>query len=332
MKKIRLFFLIFPLPIFRFLCYTFNMTQTGKLWIILNPIAGKGKAAKQRPKIERFLRESGRNFEIFITKGPGDALNMVRDLSMGADDVAVAAGGDGTCNEVINGLLTRPSASAPPIFGILPIGRGNDFSSTPGIPGDVEKALQVLIAAKVRPLDAGLVKGGFFPEGRFFVNGIGIGFDTKVGFEAAKMKIKSGISYALGAMITVARYEPSPVIRIRYDENEVTLPAVLVSIVNGRRMGGSFFMGPNAILDDGLLDICYVQHQKSRLKLLNILLHYTKGTQGECEGVQFGKALRFHLEALEGGMAAHCDGETVCYDGKELEISCIPGALRLIGA
>ena len=307
------------------------MAQSGKLWIILNPTAGKGKAAKQRPKIERFLRDSGRDFEIYLTKEPGDALKTVRDMPLGVDDAVVAAGGDGTCNEVVNGLLTRPHISSPPLFGILPIGRGNDFSYTPGIPDDIEKALQLLIDAKVRRLDAGLVKGGFFPDGRYFINGIGIGFDTKVGFEAAKLKIKSGISYAIGALIMVARYDPSPVLQIRFDDKEATLPAVLVSVVNGRRMGGSFYMGPDALLDDGLLDICYVQHQKSRLSLLKIISHYTKGTQGQCEGVSFGRGSRFHLKALEGGMAAHCDGETVCYDGKELEITSIPGALRLIG-
>jgi YegS/Rv2252/BmrU family lipid kinase len=306
------------------------MSKNSKLWVILNPTAGKGKAAKQRPKIEKFLRESGRDFEIFITKGVGDALNMARDLPVGEDDITVAAGGDGTCNEVVNGLLSR-GAKSPPIFGILPIGRGNDFSATPGIPQDVEKAIQLLLESKEKPLDAGFVKGGFFPDGRYFINGIGIGFDTKVGFEAAKLKIKSGIAYAVGALITVIRYEPSPVLQIRYDAKEATLPAVLVSVVNGRRMGGSFYMGPNALLDDGLLDICYVQHLKSRFDLLKIISHYTKGTQGQSKGVTFGRGVNFHLKALEGGMAAHCDGETVCYDGKELEIKCIPNALRLIG-
>jgi len=307
------------------------MAQLGKLWVILNPTAGKGNAAKQRPKIEQFLRESGRNFEILLTKGVGDALNMARDLPIGADDITAAAGGDGTCNEVINGLLKR-AHNVPPVFGILPVGRGNDFSSTPGIPQDVEKALQLLITGNPKPLDAGFVKGGFFPDGRYFINGIGIGFDTKVGFEAAKLKIKSGISYAVGALITVIRYEPSPVLQIRYDDKEVTIPAAIVSIVNGRRMGGSFYMGPNALIDDGLLDICYVQHQKSRLTLLKIISHYAKGTQGQCKGVYLDRGLHFHLKALKGGMAAHCDGETVCYEGKELDITCIPNALRLIGA
>ena len=304
----------------------------GKLWVILNPVAGKGKAAKLYPVIDNILIKSGFDYEILLTGKPGDALDIARNLQLNENDITVAAGGDGTCNEVINGLLTRACGSVTPIFGILPVGRGNDFSSTPGIPEDVEKALQILMAAKIRKLDVGIVKGGFFPEGRFFINGVGIGFDTKVGFEAAKLKIKSGFSYFLGALITIARYEPSPVIQIRYDSNEITLPATIVSIVNGRRMGGSFYMGPNALIDDGLLDICYVRHQPSRLSLLKILSHYTKGTQSECEGVTVGRGLSFHLKALEGGMAVHCDGETVCYDGKELEITCIPGALRFIGA
>jgi diacylglycerol kinase family enzyme len=94
-------------------------------------------------------------------------------------------------------------------MGVLPIGRGNDFSSTPKIPNDILKALEILVNGNIRPLDAGFVKGGFFPEGRYFINGVGIGFDTKVGFDAAKMKhVRSGLAYALGAIINVVRYDP----------------------------------------------------------------------------------------------------------------------------
>jgi YegS/Rv2252/BmrU family lipid kinase len=279
------------------------------------------------------MRHKRREYEVILTKCPGDALELVKNLPLGENDVTVAAGGDGTCNEVVNGLMAKQKTQGKaPVFGVLPVGRGNDFSSTPGIPENLEKALDILTAGKQRKLDLGFVKGGFFPEGRYFVNGVGIGFDTKVGFDAAKMKIKSGFAYALGALINIIRYDPSPVIQIHYGDKEITLPAVIVSIVNGRRMGGSFYMGPNAILDDGLLDICYVRRPPTRLKLIKIFLHYPKGTQGECEGVFMDRALNFHLKALEGGMTVHCDGETVCYEGKELDISCMPGALNLIGA
>jgi YegS/Rv2252/BmrU family lipid kinase len=306
--------------------------EFGKLWIILNPVAGNGKAITYRQQINDYLEKQKQNFEIILTAGPGDALEIARRCPPG--DAVVAAGGDGTCNEVANGLLTRQTPPPePPLFGHLPIGRGNDFSCTAGIPENAGAALDILMQKKIRPLDAGFVKGGFFPEGRYFVNGLGIGFDTKVGFEAAKMKhIHSGFSYALGAIITVARYEPSPVIQIHYDDKEMTLPAAIVSIMNGRRMGGSFFMGPKALLDDGALDICTIRRPRSRMRLLKIVLKYPRGAQGECEETFMDRAVHFHLKALEGGMAAHCDGETVCFDGKELDVKCVPGALRLIGA
>ena len=307
------------------------MSQRGIIRVILNPTAGKGKALKKQPLIEKSLSDSSYDFQIFTTNYAGNAIEIVRNLPLQKNDITIAAGGDGTCNEVVNGLLNNPlCSSSPPIFGIIPIGRGNDFSSTPGIPEDPEKAVQIILDGKTRPLDAGFVKGEFFPDGRYFINGVGIGFDTKVGFEAAKMKIKSGIAYTVGALITLIRFEKSPVLNIRFDDNEVTLSAVLVSVVNGRRMGGSFFMGPKAVLDDGLLDICCVQHQKKRSQLLKIFSHYKKGTQEECEGVTLNRARKIHLKALEGGMAAHCDGETVCYEGKELLIESVPGALKLL--
>jgi len=308
------------------------MSQNGKIWVIFNPTAGKGKAEKQIPLIEKLLKNSGRSYKIFTTKSTGHSIDIIHSLPISDDDITVAAGGDGTCNEVVNGLYTRrPRSATPPLLGIIPLGRGNDFSSTPEIPEDVEKAVNIILTGKIKPLDIGMVKGGVFPDGRYFVNGVGIGFDTKVGFEAAKMGINSGFTYTVGALITLAKFEKSPVIKLTFDEKEETLAAVIISIVNGRRMGGSFYMGPDALLDDGLLDICYVRHQEKRSHLLNIFNHYKKGTQKECEGVYTAKAVKFQLEALEGGMAAHCDGETVCEDGKKLEITCIPGAMRLIG-
>ncbi|MDR0643926.1 MAG: diacylglycerol kinase family lipid kinase [Treponema sp.] len=311
------------------------MTQSKKkLFVILNPIAGKGKAIKAYPQIENLLKKAGADFEIVLTEKPGHALEIARGLSDTTVGVTVAAGGDGTCNEVVNGLLTRDSSltggGGTPLFGILPIGRGNDFAYSAQVPHDPEKALEILLEGAAIPLDVGLVHGGFFPNGRYFVNGIGIGFDTKVGFEAAKMNIRSSLGYVLGAVITVAKFEPSPVLEIHHDNQTFIESSIIVSIVNGRRMGGSFFMGPNALLNDGLLDFCVIRHPDSRRRLLNIVLKYPKGKQTECEETTYGRGSRFFLKALERGMAAHCDGETICFDGKELTITCIPNALRLI--
>jgi diacylglycerol kinase family enzyme len=99
--------------------------------------------------------------------------------------------------------------------------------------------------------------------------------------------------------------------------------------MNGKRMGGSFFMGPNAEIGDGLFDICAVTH-RGRIGVIKIIAAYTKGEQGKQPGVTQERASELRIVAQSGGMAAHCDGETVCEDGKELGFRCVPQALRLL--
>jgi YegS/Rv2252/BmrU family lipid kinase len=302
-------------------------------FVVLNPNAGHGKAMAAAPRIEQYLKTSGVPFRILWTKGPGDAIKIVQNADLDAETVVVAAGGDGTCNEVVNGLMARSDKdSMQRTFAIIPIGRGNDFAYTARVSTELPKALDTLLRGRTTDLDVGWVKGGFFPEGRYFVNGVGMGFDTKVGFEAAKMKhIKSGIAYAFGAIKTLAKFERAPLVEITRDNQTVTQRSLLISIMNGRRMGGSFFMAPRAHLNDGFLDICTVTQTKTRGRLLRLVLSYTSGTQEQYPEVAMTRATTFHLRALDGGLAAHADGETVCYDGKELEMGCVPKALRLIG-
>jgi YegS/Rv2252/BmrU family lipid kinase len=321
--------------------YTYYMSisndgKTGGFFVILNPIAGKGKAKKLAPVIERFLKSRGENFEIVLTDRVGHALELAASRPLDDNTAVVAAGGDGTCNEVVNGLLRREAKSAqPPLLGILPIGRGNDFASSTHISPRIDEALQTLVERRHGPLDAGFVKGGYYPEGRYFVNGVGIGFDTMVGLEAAKMKrVQSGLAYVFGAIKMAVSFPPSPTLEVRWssggEEKTLTGALIIASIMNGRRMGGSFYMGPDAILDDGALDLCTALH-RSRAQVARIIVHYTKGTQEQCGGVTRARSSWFALKALNGGMTAHADGESVCLDGKELHISCVPSALRLIG-
>lgn len=299
--------------------------------IILNPTAGNGKAGKEYPRIDSFFASTKADYEIILTRGPGDAINIARDYPQKDGTAFIAAGGDGTCNEVVNGLLSRQDAGGdPPLLGLLPVGRGNDFSYSGAIPPKLDQALEVIPGGAVIPLDAGQVIGGYYPQGRFFINGLGIGFDTMVGLEAAKMKgIHSSLSYVFGAVKTLIAFAPSPRLIIEYDDKTAELTPIQVSLMNGRRMGGSFYMGPQAVLNDGLLDICMVRRM-SRMKLVKMIAHYTKGTQEKAAGVTMGRASSIVLTAAEGGMVVHADGETICLEGKSLTVNCIPGALRLI--
>ncbi len=304
--------------------------------VILNPAAGKGKARGEIPAIRSFLERSALTYRLHLTEKPGDAASIAASLEYNRDTAVIAAGGDGTCNEVVNGLLSRPPSGEGqkadvPLFGVLPIGRGNDFSYGAGLPSSLPDALELLLQPKVSFIDAGYLRGGDFPDGRYFVNGVGVGFDAIVGFAAAKMRMFHGAAgYLIAAVRTLIAYPEPPRLEIVFNGSAVERQPALVSIMNGRRMGGSFYMAPTALINDGLLDICMTDHGP-RGRLLRSMYHYSRGTQASLPNTVTAETEGITLKALAGGMAVHADGETICTSGTNLEISCRRSVLLLLG-
>ncbi|MBE0699219.1 MAG: diacylglycerol kinase family lipid kinase, partial [Anaerolineaceae bacterium] len=146
--------------------------------IIYNPTAGKGSAGKELPLVQALLREKGFDFDLVLTNSRGHALELSKEAVKEGRELVIAAGGDGTINETINGLMQSGSDSEDrPALGVLPIGSGNDFSFGMGIPHDLHQACDALVQGKRRRIDVGFVRGGDYPEGRYFGNGVGMGFD-----------------------------------------------------------------------------------------------------------------------------------------------------------
>jgi diacylglycerol kinase (ATP) len=300
--------------------------------IIFNPTAGKGAAKGRINEIRLLLDSCKLDYQIHVTREPGHGMDLAQSFATIPDTAIVAAGGDGTCNEVINGLMRRPETAPPPIFGVIPMGRGNDFAYGVGIPGDPALAIPFLADERLLKLDIGKVTGGDFPDGRWFGNGVGVGFDAIVGFEAAGMKHVHGpFAYSLAALKTLARYPAAP--RVEFSVNGVgsRIEPALISIMNGRRMGGAFYMAPDGNPHDGRLNWCHT-NQGSRLKLLAAMAAYIKGKQSEREDTRSGHATTISIRAIRGGLAVHADGETICKAGIQLDINIEPGALRLIGS
>ncbi|MBN1648642.1 MAG: diacylglycerol kinase family lipid kinase [Spirochaetales bacterium] len=300
-----------------------------KCVVILNPIAGKGYGEKRLPQIRNFLEKNNFEYEIILTRHPGHGIALARDYGHDRHNIVFASGGDGTCNEVINGLM-EVRKGHPLCFGVLPTGRGNDFSYGIGVAADLGKALQDISENSTRTIDIGLVKGGYFPNGRYFGNGIGVGFDTIVGLEAAKMKhVHGAAAYALGAIKTFFLYPEPPCALLEFNGEKQEMAPIQISIMNGRRMGGAFFMAPQAETNDGLFDIC-ISKQVSRRQLVRTILSYTKGTQASLPNIITDRTKKMKITAMKGGLTVHADGETVCIDGRSLEISCVPNALTLV--
>jgi len=305
--------------------------------IILNPISGRGTAGRARPLIEERLHTLGVDFDLVCTERPWHAADLAEQAVREGYGVVVSASGDGTANEVLNGLM-RPveaagMASKPGVaMGILAIGRGNDMACGLGIPPGVEAGCQVLAKGVRRRVDVGRAVGGLYPQGRYFANGVGVGFDAVVGFEALKLKPLSGFaSYIVAALKTIFLYDHAPEVRLEYNGQSVVQPSLMVSVMNGTRMGGGFHMAPEARPDDGVFDLC-IAGAATRRHILALMLRFMQGTQAGDPIIRFERTTHLVVTAMHGGLPAHADGETLCVDGHQLTLELLPDELEVISA
>lgn len=301
--------------------------------LIVNPISGRETAAQAIPTLESYFKTQGLTYELVHTEAPEHAIELARKASEDGFDIVVAAGGDGTANEVLNGLMQAKRSGAPtPQFALIAIGRGNDFAYGCGVPAGLDVGLQILQAGKRMAMDVGLVTGGNFPHGRYFGNGVGIGFDAVVGFEALKMKRLQGfLSYLVAALKTIFLYYQAPRVRLEYDGKVSELHTLMVSIMNGRRMGGGFMMAPDANIGDGLLDLC-IAEQVSKFRVLTLIPRFMAGTQADQPSIRTDQTAELKVTALEGTLPAHADGETLCEAGDTLSIKLLASQVEVFTA
>jgi YegS/Rv2252/BmrU family lipid kinase len=303
-----------------------------KYCVILNPIAGRGAGKKAIPEIESYLNSFGIDYDLLITEEPGHGIKLAEEAGGNGYQTVVAVGGDGTANEVINGLMNASdNGKITSKLAVLPVGRGNDFSYGMGVPQDLESACKILAEGRSRKIDIGFVKGGDYPEGRYFGNGVGIGFDAVVGFEAAKLPsfITGMPAYLVAALKTIFLYFNAPLLRVEIDGEVLEQSCLIVSLMNGKRMGGAFMFAPDFEPDDGLLNLC-IAEQVSRMGVLSLFPKVMSGTQQDHPAIKMpsGKAIR--IEAITGSLPVHADGETICKAGKNLEVEILKQKLEII--
>lgn len=299
--------------------------------IIANPAAGHGNGLRAIPKIERALTKHGLAYELVRTERPWHAAEITRQSVAEGYDVIVAAGGDGTVNEVINGLmLSRQAQGHSPALGVLCTGRGNDFAGSVGIPEDLEQACQVLAAGRRRPIDIGRVSGGNYPQGRFFGNCVGVGFDAITTIEVAKMPRWGGfLSFLAAVLKTAFIYNKAPLATIEYGQHTLTQRSLMISMMNGRQLGDGFIMAPDSKPDDGLLDLC-IAEQVTPLRIFEMVPHFMRGDQATQREIKTGRAAHIRITSQDGPLPAQTDGEIICTDGSYLEIELLPLQLEII--
>lgn len=284
--------------------------------LILNPAAGRGRARRCARRLVELARRRLKPLEVHTTERPGHARELVSRMAGDADTV-IAAGGDGTIFEVVNGLGNSGAA-----LGVIPIGSGNDFVRSVGLPGDVASAIDIIRRGNHRAVDVGLANG------YRFVNGLGIGFDARAVVESRKIKWLRGLPLYLLSVLKAAWKYRNQKVRLHIDGDEEERPVFMISVGNGEYLGGGFRINPGARIDDGWLEVCIFQALR-KSEIFRYLPLAVRGAHLRLPQVQQRRAQRLRVEAEE-PLPVHADGELLSPHGfHSVEVSLQPGALRV---
>lgn len=242
-----------------------------KIFFVVNPISGNGKAKKSFPLIEDFLKENELIYEKIITQYKDHATQIATELSARDDiEIIVVVGGDGTLYEVINGLFI--SKVKIPV-GYIPTGTGNDYGRHMNIPTDPIEALKRIIEKDVKEIDVGHINN------HYFINVASMGFDAEVANYANTSKLKKYIGklvYVIGVIKSLWSFTPKR-LGLEIDGNHYIFDNVwLIAVANNRYYGGGMLISPNSVNDDGLFEVCIIK-DLSKLQLLKLFPTIFKG-------------------------------------------------------
>ena len=301
--------------------------------IVLNGAAGSFTASLEEQVNEAF---KGLDFEVYKTEGPRSVIPFLKEyLKKNAKDTVrvYACGGDGTVHEVANGLVGAPNAE----LAIMPVGTGNDFIK---IYGDREKFLdfKALINAKPHKIDLSKLSGGELKEDMYSINVINFGFDAIVGAMGNYYKtnglpeeaVKKGLDpydYALKHdAMKHGRFNDIEVFADGEKLNEKQM--LLATLAQGQYVGGKFRCAPKSDNTDGLIDVCVLKTM-TFLGLGMIIGTYTKGKHLDRKRrkIVYRRAKEIKMVGLK-DFDVCIDGEMI--KGKEFDVTCIPGAIKLV--
>jgi len=297
--------------------------------LIVNPAAANGAVGKNWPRIRDFLQAEGAKFDAVLTEEPGHATQLARQALDDGYRTIVAVGGDGTVNEVINGLVEEGSVDPEVTLGIIPYGTGADFARVLGIPRDYTVACRHLLRSEPRPVDLGRI--ACFREGReverYFINAAGLGFDGEVAEVVNRFpKVLGGtITYLTCLLIGLVTYRNKN-IELSFDGQHARGRVNSVIVCNGRYFGGGMFIAPGAAFDDGLFDVVILGNLNKLEVVVNLPRIY-KGTHLTHPKVSHFCAREVHVEARE-RMFLQAEGELVGEAPATFQM--IPQALQVL--
>jgi diacylglycerol kinase (ATP) len=297
--------------------------------IIINPNADLGRAWRSASDLRPVIDEFG-GADWSGSAYPRHAAELAQQAAEDGYRLVIAAGGDGTVHEVVNGLMQVPAAQRPAL-GIVPLGTGNDFAHTVGMPPSPLSALRQVFTGKPRPIDVGLLEDD---HGRreYWDNTLGIGFDATVTIRSRKFTYLRGfLVYLLSVLQTIVLNHDAPLLTMISDRENWAEKTLMLTVCNGPREGGGFLIAPQAAPDDDVFNYAAVR-KVSRLMMLRLLPEFMKGTHEGFKAIRTGKLRQASVQA-DAPLTIHTDGEIFAGFGvnvQKLSIEILPGALQVM--
>ena len=293
--------------------------------LIVNPVAGGGRAGRGAPRAERELRARGLTVRRVDTRDLDHARELAIEAAR-AGETVVALSGDGMVGAVADALRAVPGA----LLCVLPGGRGNDLGRVLGIPADLEGACATVAEGVARPMDLGeVLLGDSETEGRTFVGIASVGFDSDANRIANDAPAwLGGLVYAYGALRALLAWRPARFeIELIPSGERHTFSGYSVGAANSRAYGGGMFAAPGALLDDGMLDVVVCEHV-SRLRFLtSVLPRVFKGTHVELPAVRVFRTAEVAISA-DRPFTMYADGDPI--GDLPLRVRARPGAVDVI--
>jgi YegS/Rv2252/BmrU family lipid kinase len=301
-----------------------TLAQTGlpgNVCVIANPAAGRGGIRASLPEIRGLFNRGGIETFLETTTAGEEAILAQRAIAAGCGTI-IAVGGDGTCSQIANAIVGSASDCALAVF---PAGTGNDFAKTIGVSHHSAEEIAALVArGDTAAIDVGTI------DGRHFLNSCGFGFDASVLDASNQVKFLKGdavyIYSALKQLFTYSGLIVSADPLGPHREERL----LMVTVSNGKYLGGAFKIAPNASVTDGLLDVCFIKNSGviARMRLFAGALH---GAHLKLESVTSGNVREITLRFAK-PPAMELDGELRVARSSTVKLGCLPRALRVVAA
>lgn len=290
-----------------------------KTLAIVNPQSGDGWARKRKEELFSSLRNRIQNVEIIETRAPGDALRIARDLDQDAWSTVIAAGGDGTIHEVVNGLIhARGEFPLRVNLGVLCLGRGCDYARTLNVPRRIDQALNIIKDGRVRHVDVGrAISAGV---SKYFVNSCsyGLGGSIAAAVQAGSGLLPKFLAYPAALVKGYLSYKPTH-IKVEVEGRSLhNGNALNVFVCNGRYSGEGMYWAPEAQLDDGNLNVVLIK-EIPLSRFVRALPRIYGGSIQQVEGVAVAVGRQVAL-TCEKPLWLELDGETLVSDSVRIDV------------